>query len=907
MPSTQWAQIETLFEAALEQPPDERGGWLGANCDDPQLRAAVERLLMAHERSSGILDAPLIPPADESEGTSSGAGTGRRIGPYRTIQLLGHGGMGSVYLAERADAQFEQQVALKLLRTGFDSADRTQRFLAERQILATLNHPHIARLLDGGVTETSQPFFAMEYVKGRPLNRYCDAQRLPIRDRLKLFLTVCKAVQYAHRNLIVHRDLKPSNILVTDEGAVKLLDFGIAKLLDPEAVPSHMMPRTRTGLLPMTPAYASPEQVRSESITTASDVYQLGVVLYELLTGYRPYRLSGRTPSEVEHIICDETPTRPSAAITQVTSGVEEGDPSPAQISTARQTDPDRLQKMLRGDLDTIVLKALRKEPERRYDSAKQLAEDLERHLAGRPVSAHADTWTYRARKFVRRHRWGVGVAIMVMILMASSVVGLVLQNRRIVQERDRARVETIKAEHVKGFLIDLFGQSDPQTAQGDTATVGEVLDAGAARIQKDLADAPEIRAEMMGAIGAVYKRLGRYSDARPLLEEALATRRSIFGEEHDAVAASLSDLASLEHLEGNYATAEQLFREALAIQQTLHATDHIAVAEAKSDLAAVLHTAGKAEEAAAHYAEALPAYRRVLGAGHSQTADVLNNLGLLRKDLGDYAAAEPLLRDALRIRRRTLESHHPDIATSLNYLAVTLYAQGQYAESESMLRNALRIRRSVFGPDHRRTLTSLNDLAAVLYAQGETEEAIPLFRTVLAGRKKALGPTHGLVAQSLNNLAAVLRRQKRYREAEPLFREAVALAQDRYGPHHTETATSMTNLGTLLHDMDRLGEAERWLRRGLSIRQTTLPSDHPQIAISQSELGACLTARGRFAAAQPLLKQSYRALRDKVGAAHDDTQHALERLVALFEAWEKPDSVAKFQSLLAASSQEEN
>ena len=392
-----WPDIEALFEAALEQPPGEREAWLAAHCDDPALRARIEQLLAAHERSGGILDEPLHPPSDQPESPPPDADVGRRIGPYRTVDLLGHGGMGSVYLAERADGQFDQRVALKLLRIGFDTEDRTRRFLAERQILATLTHPNIARLLDGGVAGAGQPFFVMEYVDGRPLGQYCDAHRLSIQERLGLFVTVCRAVQYAHSNLIVHRDLKPSNILVTDGGTVKLLDFGIAKLLDPDALPSHAVPRTRTGFLPMTPAYASPEQVRGEAITTASDVYQLGVVLYELLVGRRPYRVRGRTPSEIEHLICTKEPTRPSTALAKVGKG------PPEDVGRARKTSPDQLQRVLRGDLDMIALTALRKEPARRYDSAEQLAEDVERYLAGRPVTARAQTWGYRVGEFVRR------------------------------------------------------------------------------------------------------------------------------------------------------------------------------------------------------------------------------------------------------------------------------------------------------------------------------------------------------------------------------------------------------------------------------------------------------------------------------------------------------------------------
>ena len=669
-----WTDVMALFEAALEQPPDRRTAWLDDHCDDPSLRTAAQRLLAAHERSGGILDAPLYPPSEGPAEATPDTDTGRRIGPYRTVRPLGHGGMGSVYLAERADGEFEQQVALKLLRTGVDADDRARRFRAERQILASLTHPNIARLLDGGVTEAEQPFFVMEHVDGRPLDQYCDAQRLSVRARIDLFLTVCEAVKYAHRSLVVHRDLKPTNILVTPDGTPKLLDFGIAKLLDPEALYPHAPPRTRTGLLPMTPAYASPEQVRSESITTASDVYQLGLILYELLTGQRPYRLRGRTPSEMERIICEEEPTRPSTAITEAGTPPED-ETSPEQIGRARQARLGQLQKMLQGDLDTIVLKALRKEPERRYDSAEQLADDLERHLDGRPVTAHADTWTYRARKFVRRHAWGVGVTTVIALLLAGSVIGLTLQNQRIAEERDRAQIETMKSEHVKAFLIALFGNAWQNVGGADSVAVRASLDAGVQRLQQRLSDQPEIRAEMMSAVAAVYQRLGDAAAARPLLKEALATHRSL--EHPSEVASLLLDLAAVAEQRGVPDEAEALYREALALRRTRRDDSHIAVAQVKNKLGQLLESEGRDSAAVALYAEAAPVYRRVMGDGHTQTAVLLERLGALYQEREDYAAAEPLLRDAVEMHQRLEGTGHPSTQRVLKRLVRLYEARG--------------------------------------------------------------------------------------------------------------------------------------------------------------------------------------------------------------------------------------
>jgi serine/threonine-protein kinase len=615
-----WDDIETLFESALDRPPEDRIRWLHGTCDDPELCAEVERLLRAHERAEGILDAPapLAPGSADVQG--------HRIGPYRVLREIGRGGMSVVYLAEREDP-YRQRVAVKLLRPGLATSDVVRRFRAERQILAILDHPNIARLLDGGVSEDGRPYFVMEFVEGQPITDYCDAHRCSPDERLVLFERVCEVVQYAHRNLVVHRDLKPSNILITeDEGggaSVKLLDFGIAKLLDPEAVPMES-PRTRAGLRLMTPEYAAPEQVRGEPITTAADVYALGVVLYELLAGRRPYRVAERTPSEVERVRAESEP------------------PS------------------LRGDLDTIVQKALRKEPARRYASAEQFAADVERYRSGQPVNARPATIGYRVRKFAERHRWGVAVAVLFVLLLSGYAATVTLQAQRIAEERDRARLEAMKTLHVRDVLIELFGSAGARA--GDAAALTTVLAGGAERVRRDLADQPEIRAEMLSALGAVYERLGRPDAARSLVGDALAARRSFFGEPHPEIAATLQDLAALERQAGRTERAEALYRDALDQLRAVRGEGHIAVAQARTELATLLEAEGQPEVAAALYAAALPVYRRELGSAHGQTATLLTSLAALRCEADDGEGVA-LYEEALALERERLGGSHEALA----------------------------------------------------------------------------------------------------------------------------------------------------------------------------------------------------------------------------------------------------
>ncbi|HMB89755.1 MAG TPA: serine/threonine-protein kinase, partial [Rhodothermales bacterium] len=660
-----WQQINDLFVAAQARPLEERRAFLKQACaDQPDLQAEVESLLFAYDASDDFLHKINL---DEAvallESVGEPVSPGQQIGPYRVVRELGRGGMGAVYLAHRADGQFDQQVALKLIKRGIDSEAILYRFLHERQILARLQHAHIARLLDGGVSADGRPYFAMEYVAGVPLTDYCDAHRLDVEARLRLFEQVCRAVHYAHTNLVVHRDLKPSNMLVTEEGELKLLDFGIAKLLDEEASVKTM---TEAGLRVMTPEYAAPEQMQGETVTTATDIYALGVVLYELLTGHRPYQFDRRTPAAVAHVMAEAEPVRPSTVVSQTTE-LRFGDGmgttktiTPQDVSQARSTQPERLQRRLRGDLDIVVLKALRKEPERRYASAEALVEDIRRHLAGLPVVAQQDTMDYRMRKFVRRHRVGVLAAGLVVAALVAGLTVALWQARV-------ARQEATKAEVVQAFMLSLFKTSNPDKAKGETITARELLDAGATRVEVELANQPEVQAEMMAVVGKVYQQLGLYEPARPLLEQALARRRAVLGENHEDVAASLHDLASLLQSTGDYAAAESLYRETLTLQ------------------------------------------RKLLGHQHTTVATTLNNLASLLFDQGDYDAAEGLFREALALRQKLLGPEHPDIAISLNDLALVLYYNGDYDAAEPLFYEALAMQRKLLGPEHTDLAMTLN------------------------------------------------------------------------------------------------------------------------------------------------------------------------------------------------------
>jgi len=753
LPNKHWQKAKQIFSEALELEGEEREEFVRSQCEgQPGLYEEIMSLLRAHETQSS-LDRPLTNiKTTLSFHPPSGQLQGKMIGPYRIIKSIGSGGMGTVFLAERDDEQFRQQVALKLIPGGITSQNQTQRFLTERQILASLSHRHIAKLLDGGITEHGQPWFAMEYVDGKPIDRYCNEKQLTIAERLDLFRKVCGAVQYAHQKLVVHRDLKPSNILVTNNGQVKLLDFGIAKILNPEITDTTDLPVTQTGLLPLTPAYASPEQVRGDAITTASDIYQLGVVLYELLSGCRPYEVSGRSPSEIEQIICQEEPTRPSTAITKTPSNQKKNDATGIQVSAAGRTKPDQLKKHLKGDLDTIVLKALRKEPERRYESAEKLASDIENYLTGNPVSAHPNSVIYRGKKFFERHTVGVISAAAIVLLLIGYAATITWHSQKTQaallqaqQETERAEQALSRAEALQVFLLDLFRAAEPDQPRDQLPTTDELLEIGAERALDPDGASPEERFEILLAIAGVYSYYSQPSQQKTnlLLDTAVELARNedslrpedlaralqqksqnlIFaGNNLDEVEDKLleaeslisepdqyvSDFAKirisrswLEQYRGNPHNALELLEDVYANYSNHLSEDPDTEALLFDRLASMYQNMGNLEEASKHRSMATERFRQNHGDESRPYAVSLANSVSLERNLGNFDQAIADARKAIALYDQIYEEPRDYRASVRNAMAETLFLMGHskkaFEESEKANREWAEFHRQEF------------------------------------------------------------------------------------------------------------------------------------------------------------------------------------------------------------------
>lgn len=902
-----WRQLTPILDEAFELDARERAAYLERACaGDAALRADAESLLAAGLASGDFLEESLdaylsaigFQPSDAEFGTSSdltsdAIALNQRIGPYRVVSELASGGMGAVFVAERADGQYEQRVALKLVRRELDTEHARRRFLVERQILARLTHPNVAQLVDGGILADGRPWFAMELVDGVPLTQYCDEQRLDVERRLRLFLAVCEAVRYAHQNLVVHRDLKPSNMLVTADVHVKLLDFGIAKLLevDPLAADTTKGPETHTELRAMTPEYAAPEQVRGDAVTTATDVYALGAVLYELLTSRRAHRFERRTPLEYERVVCDTEPERPSVVVDRA------------------------LRRVLSGDLDTIVLHALEKEPARRYPSAEAMADDVERYLTAHPILARRHSATYRLRKFGRRHRVAVAAGAALAVTLIAGVAATVWQ------ARDKAR-EAAKAEQVKNFVVGLFEVADPAESRGREITARELLARGVQRVDSALGDQPAVQEELLAVLGTIHRELGFYGEADQLFARAVTVARRAYGSGHPEVAARLTDRGTALKELGELPRAESVLTEALAVRRRAGGPNDPETARTMGELASTLSQAGKVARAESLFRAVLAIDRRRLGPDHLEVAADLENLGVALGDMkGELRAADSAYRAALAIRRKHFDDGHPDVLNTLGNLAANMVSMGRYAEAESLHRvvlagrrrlypdgqhpdiayslhsiahvlelegrwaaaesldvQALELRRRVLGPTHPMTMATLNNLAIDRYRMGNLAAAEESFRQALAAWRAKLGPSHAYTRSAASNLGAILIDEGKFVEAESLLRD-VARAHREAGDSSVDAAIVLRNVGILLRHTKRLPEAEKTLRQALGIYRRELPNDHPRAAEALTALGQVLTDRGRPSDAEPLLREAVAIRTSKFGADDRRTAESREAL----------------------------
>jgi eukaryotic-like serine/threonine-protein kinase len=737
---------------------------------------------------------------------------GDRIGPYRVLRTLGVGGMGEVFLAERADAEFEQQVAIKVVFGGTVARAVQSRLRIERQILAQLDHPNIAHLLDGGSLNDGAAYLVMEYVDGVPIDVYCDSNRLDIAARLRLFQTICGAVHYAHQNLIVHRDLKPSNILVTAAGDPKLLDFGIAKLLDERQAGHHTVAMTHSDIRIMTPDHASPEQVRGQPITTSSDVYVLGVLLYKLLAGSGPFFIASMRLAEIERAICEKDPPLPSSAV------ITDDSTAAREIADARSTHPKRLRRSLRGDLDNIVLMAMRKEPERRYASAQQMASDIQRHLHGMPVIARRDTMPYRTAKFVKRHWLPVSAGAIVFFLILAFAATTYVQSLRIAAERDRvaeqrerAERERVRAEEVSSFLVNLFKLSDPEENRGNQVTARELLDSGAKRLQSELKDQPETKAALLSTVGAVYDSLGQYQDALPILNQSLQLQPQA----HDKSRINtLLELAQARIGAGDLSGAEAPSQEALHLAQ--------------NNFGAVSLESGRA----------------------------LWALGMLRFQQGRHGEAKELYIRSLDILK-TSGAQQADISAVLDDLATVYTRQHEWALAKQTYERSLEIDRRVLGDDHPRLADRLNNLAIVAQNMGDLPQAENLYREAIRRYKRVYGERHPETAAGQGNLGLLLQREGRLSEAEPLLRSALNTQLQLYGSDNYNVAYARVSLAMLLHDQGNLPEAETAFRQALAVYDKSLPADHQYRAAALMHFARLLVDRGNSQEALLLGEQS--------------------------------------------------
>ena len=821
-----WIHVKEIFSAAVATPPHKRRRLLIDNCNgDKALLREVEELLEAYDSAGEFLEEEIasvrdLPmpgiPEDPQPGDDF---SGQKLGSYRLERPIGEGGMGTVYLARRDDDLFEKRVAVKIIRRYHDDR-RLDRFRKEREILARLTHPNIAQLLDGGVTPDGLPYLVMEHVDGVPIDQHCLERDLDLRSRLHLFGKVFKAVQYAHQSLVVHRDLKPSNILVTREGEPKLLDFGIAKLLEDDGT-SATVGTTLTAARWMTPEYASPEQVRGDPITTASDVYSLGVILYRLLTGQSPYEVHSRPIYEVERIICEEEPSRPSTVVTDRPIGGN------GESGRKKGTRTVRLRRGLKGDLDNIILMALRKEAHRRYPSVEQFGEDVDRYLNGLPVKAQRDTIGYRSRKFIQRHQFGVAMVLLFVLFAAGAFAFIVEQSNEARRQRDTAN-------ELLEYAVSLFESADPEFSESRTMSAEDLVNAGMEKARQQLGDQPEQYARVLELLGKLYQKLGIYSAAEQAHKEAL---------------------------------------ELVAEQGGLRLADgYLALARS-------MHSQGRFDQAEGLLLDALDLRLEEVGPEAPDLAEVLHELAVVAVEKEQLERADSLIDRAIQIQSSKFGYASAEVARSLRVKATALLNKGQYDYAAELYKETLAIQEETIGLDHLQVSLTLNSLGVVYDELGDYDQAQDLIERALAIKRARLGQNHPSNAATLFNLSVVMQHKEEYQTALVYLEEALSIEVEHFGYTNVEVGKTKHNLAVLLKNMDRFEEAQRNYAEAIEILEASLRPGHPRIAIAKHDYAILLRTLGEYEGSLRLYAEASEIYRLELPQYADELARALNGL----------------------------
>jgi len=882
MDSTRWEQIQTLFHDAAERPAPEQRAFLESACgDDQSLLIEVLTLLEEDSRGTSLLERGVADVAYQMVGDAVHASirTGQ-FGPYHIKEMLGEGGMGAVYLAERDD--LGNLVAIKILRDAWLSPARRERFAAEQRMLAQLNHPSIARLYDANTLEDGTPWFVMEYVDGIPLTDYCGKNSCSIEERLRLLRSVCEAVQYAHQQALIHRDLKPSNILVKRDGSVRLLDFGIAKQIESYEVP---VDQTRTMLRLMTPAYAAPEQIRGEHVGIQTDVYALGVILYEILAERLPFDLSHKTADEAATIITSQEPVRPSVAAREATGKDGRGGYAPIARKGAW------------ADLDVLCLTAMHKDPARRYQSVEALVRDIDHFLNGEPLEARPDTLHYTLGKFVRRHWRPVSAAAVVF----GVVVGLVIfYTVKLTRARNAALAEAARAQRIQSFMLNLFQGGDPSAGPPDDLRVVTLLDRGAQEAHS-LDTEPVVQAELYETLAGIYQKLGKFDQADSLLQASLTIRKSLFGTDSAETAKSLLALGSLRDAQAQYPEAEKLVRQSLDIDTRRLPKNDPAIAKTMLALGNVLQDRGVYDQSIATLDQTVQLYSAP-GSAPADLADSLYELANAHFYAGHYDTAEALNERVLVMYKQIYGDRHPRVADILINLGAIRFDLGHYPEAEQFDRQALDIVQSWYGKDNPETATDLTILARALVHQNRFNEATDLLQQSLAIKERAFGKVHPSVASTLNELGSVALQEDKYDAAAGYFTRMADIYRAVYGEHHYLLGTALSNLASVYSAEQQWSRAEQLYRQAISIYVAALPANDVNIGIARIKLGRTLLRQRRYAEAETESRAGYDMLIQQMDPKVTWLVNARKDLVEEYGALKQPDQAAKFQAELVAA-----